>query len=330
MRSIVTNTHSLKVAMRSWSTIVCIAFAIALGGVAVKSGLLGGWLQSPEKQTALGAPRSSSAQIFAAGIVEGTHRPLALRFETAGRVRQVFVCEGQHVKARQLLAELDSTECQLRIIAAEARLRIALAERDRVVLAVHDGSSAVENERTSRFSNESHGRIASSNVSDNQQEREIASAQVELAQTLLRQEQLMLDRTRLVAPMDSEILAVPFQPGEIVGPLQTTDALLLANRDQVHVRAFVEELDALDVRVGEQAVVMAEGTHDRQFHGVVSSCSPFVTPKNHRHSTPGERLDVRVREIVVDVREAESLLIGLPVEVFIDVSQPTNVGPVAR
>jgi multidrug resistance efflux pump len=234
-------------------------------------------------------------------------------------VKHVFVCEGQRVKARQLLAELDSTECQLRVIAAETQLRIAQAERERLALAVRDSSAAPENGRTSHFSDESRGRDTSANFSNNHEDCKIASARVELAQTLLRQEQLMLDKNRLVAPVDGEILTVPFQPGEVVGPIQPSDALLLANRDKIHVRAFVEELDALEVAVGETAVVMSAGTHNRQLHGTVISCSPYVAPKFHRHSNPGERLDVRVREAIVEVREADFLLIGLPVEVFINV-----------
>lgn len=309
--------------MKLWSTIFGIAFVLALGSAVFKFGSLQGWLQSQEKQTALFAPQPP-LQIFAAGIVEGADRPLALRFETSGRVKQVFVCEGQRVKARQLLAELDPTEFQLRVIAAETQLRIALAEREQASLAGGDSPAAADNGRTSYFSDESGNRVASTNFRDDHQDRQIAGARVELAQTRLRQEQLMLDRSRLVAPFDGEILAVPFQPGEVVGPFPPTEALLMTNRDKIHVRAFVEELDALDVAVGALAVITVAGGRDRQFHGTVISCAPYVAPKSHRHSNPGERLDVRVREVVVEVGAAESLLIGLPVEVFIDAQQPTN------
>jgi hypothetical protein len=91
---------------------------------------------------------------------------------------------------------------------------------------------------------------------------------------------------------------------------------------KTRVRAFVEELDAMDVATGQQATAIASGKADRAYHGVVLFCAPFVQPKSHRHLNPGERLDVRVREIMVELKDGGDLLTGLPVEVFIDPKIP--------
>jgi hypothetical protein len=63
---------------------------------------------------------------------------------------------------------------------------------------------------------------------------------------------------------------------------------------------------------------MAAGQPHREYSGAVRTCSPSVRPKSHRHLKPIERLDVRVREVVIELDDARDLPIGLPVEVFID------------
>ena len=63
-------------------------------------------------------------------------------------------------------------------------------------------------------------------------------------------------------------------------------------------------------------VVTAAGQPDREYYGAVRTCSPYVGPKSHWHLKPTERLDVRVREVVIELEEGGDLLIGLPVEVF--------------
>lgn len=54
------------------------------------------------------------------------------------------------------------------------------------------------------------------------------------------------------------------------------------------------------------------------YSGTVTACSLYFRPKSQRLLKPGERLDMRVREVVVDLDDGHDLLIGLPVEVMIE------------
>ena len=135
----------------------------------------------------------------------------------------------------------------------------------------------------------------------------------------VKHERLMLGKVQLRSPIDGVILQASAEPGELVGPTDERDLFTVVNRDQIRVRAFVEELDALNVTVGQRATIAVVGRTDRQYLGQVASCSPHVRPKFHRHLKPGERLDVRVREVVIDLTDGSDLLIGLPVEVFINI-----------
>src|SRR5262249_41802604 len=146
----------------------------------------------------------------------------------------------------------------------------------------------------------------------------IAETKVTLAEGALRRERVMLEKTMLLAPTDGVVLRVLGEPGEMVGPSDERDLVTLVNRDRTRVRAHVEELDALNVAVGQKARVTAEGHPDRPYEGIVHSCSPCVAPKSHRHLKPGEMFDIRVREIIIELADGADLLIGLPVDVFIE------------
>jgi hypothetical protein len=49
-----------------------------------------------------------------------------------------------------------------------------------------------------------------------------------------------------------------------------------------------------------------------------------MQPKSHRHLNPSERLDVRVRKIVVELDDGADLLIGLPVEAAVNGKAPAG------
>lgn len=242
----------------------------------------------------------SATRIFAGGIVEGVHRELALTFDVSGRVKAVHVQEGDLVKAGEVLAELDTDEAELLVSQAETQLKIALAERDQLI---------VESIRLARETG--------SKPSLSREEKIIAEGKVALAETAVRRERLLLDKLRLRAPIDATVLRALAEPGELIRPQGDHDLFILVNRNSTRVRAYVEELDAMHVRTGQHAAVTAAGSPGREYPGIVRTCSPHVRPKSHRHLKPGERLDVRVREVVIDLENGADLLIGLPVEVFI-------------
>jgi HlyD family secretion protein len=146
----------------------------------------------------------------------------------------------------------------------------------------------------------------------------VADARVALAEAAVRQGQNAVEKTRLRAPSKGVVLHVLAEPGRLAGPEDGRDLLTVANRDSTRVRAYVEELDALNVKVGQRAVVTTDGKPDREYAGMVQSCSPHVRPKEHKHLKPGEMTDIRSREIVIDLENGDDLVIGLPVDVFIE------------
>lgn len=61
-----------------------------------------------------------------------------IAFRVSGTIRKIYVKEGSHVRAGQLLAELDPTDYQVQLDATEAQYRQIKAEAERVIALYND------------------------------------------------------------------------------------------------------------------------------------------------------------------------------------------------
>ena len=303
------------------------------------------------------AARSGNSLIYSAGNVEGRDRETSIRFELSGRLIVVCVSEGDIVRQGATLARLESDEWKSELAIAEAALELAKAERSRLangarpetreVAAAQVEVTRVDLERTRKTlarSNELTG-VLSREDQDNDQaafdaagaelkvavaqavevnaaaradELLIADAKIALQQAKIDEIKLRLAKTELRAPFDGTVVRVNTTPGELVGPRTIEPLFTMVDSSQLRVRAYVDELDALCVEPGMAACVTADGLLDEQFRGTVISCSPWMTRKVGTTHDAEERLDVKVREVIVLLEPRDSLaklVIGLPVEV---------------
>lgn len=260
----------------------------------------------PESQTDTASAPVDQRLIFAAGVVEGLGEPLDVQFEVPGRIRRVLVQEGQKVRKDDVLAELEPELFELAVNMAEADLRMAQLQSQNLETVQATGSDETGTVRQ-----------ASLPRSTKATEQLMATSRVEHAELALQREQIQLQKAQVHSPMDGTVVECVVRPGEVVPQFGNSAAFRIVDRTKTRVRAWIEELDAMDVHPGLSAAVVASGSVDRKFRGTVISCAGYVQPKAERHLNPGERLDVRVREIVVELKDGEELLLGLPVEVFI-------------
>lgn len=304
------------------------------------------------------ASDAQSRRIFAAGTVEGAQREVPLRFEISGRLVALEVAEGDQVEQGQVLAELDPQVWEHRLAEAQARLRLARAERDRLAngaspesrevlrsdvravevlvreaealfgrgkrLATQNAISTQElDEQRYRYEkvvaqlHAARARLQETEAPVRKDDLSVAESKVSLAEAVVRQEQTMLEKTHLRAPTRGIVLHIPAEAGELVGPNDERELVIIVNCDRTRVRAYIEELDALRVHPGQTAEVTADGRPGKKYQGRVKSCALFVRPKSHKHLQPGELTDVRVREVMLELTDAAELVIGLPVDVFI-------------
>jgi RND family efflux transporter MFP subunit len=249
--------------------------------------------------------------ISANGMSEGAREELALRSEIAGTLKTISVRTGDPVRAGQLLAVLENATQQAQATVARADLQAAAAQLDQC-------GADVERSR----------RLLGKNA-DSRENYERAVLQLKLAQARLQQAQGRLDvaqadlaKTELRAPWDGQVLRVFDEPGAQVGPASARPILLLADVSRRRVRAFVEELDALHVRVGQRALIMVDGLPSTEFSGRVREVWLRMDRDAPRSDTPGEYQDVYHRLVLIDLENGSELPLNLRVNVRIDIRPP--------
>ncbi|MAG94869.1 MAG: hypothetical protein CMJ48_14160 [Planctomycetaceae bacterium] len=144
-----------------------------------------------------------------------------------------------------------------------------------------------------------------------------AEARIKLAEAVVSQAQERLAKTMLSAPTDGVILRISAEPGELLGTDRSQTFLAMTNISQIRVRAYVEELDALTLEIGQSTYVTVDGRPDEQYRGEIVWLAPGMGPKRHRHHKPNEHMDQKVREVLIQLERSEGLIVGVPVDVFI-------------
>jgi multidrug resistance efflux pump len=152
----------------------------------------------------------------------------------------------------------------------------------------------------------------------------LARARIRAGEAELELAKVQLDRCTLRAPTSAQILDVSAEVGELAGPTSTRPPITLADTSRLRVRAFVEEYDAPRVREGMIALITADGIAGDGLKGQVTRLSPQMTRKQFTNDQPGERLDVKTREVWIDLdvpaggEVDRELVVGLRVDVVLD------------
>ena len=148
-----------------------------------------------------------------------------------------------------------------------------------------------------------------------QDEIRLAEAGIASTQAAVGLAQVALAKTALRSPTAASVLDVNAEQGELLTAGEPTPSVVLADTRRLHVRVFVEELDAPQLTPGIVARITADGLPGKVFSGRIVSMSPRMSGKRLFTGRPNELYDTKVREVLVEVEEGEGLLIGLRVDV---------------
>ncbi|AKF07852.1 HlyD family secretion protein [Sandaracinus amylolyticus] len=285
------------------------------------------------------------------GLIEPARPESRLAPAVAGRIAAVHVEEGQRVAAGTLLVELESGPEQAALAAAEAEVAVAEATlvRSRRGVRAEDlealtsdaqaasaraelsagvlarleaasrggGVTVDELERARRQADAD--RLSALTASARQRagqsgRREdvlVAHAQLQAAIARRDQARAALDRLRIVAPVDGEVLEVHFRVGEYAQPGGAEPLIVMGDTSRLRARIDVDERDVARVREGAAARISVDAFPDRFFDGRVVAIGRRMGRKNVRSDEPTERIDTKVLEVVVELGEdARELIVG--------------------
>jgi HlyD family secretion protein len=272
------------------------------------------------------------------------HSPLATT------IRSIDVQQGDHVKAGQLLMQLDDTTARARVASAESGLRSAQATQE----AIHQGGTLEERQSLSSTITrdkldlaqrqrdlasleklQQTGAASPSEVEASRQrvtlaedtlrtdegrqqtrysplEQQRAAAAVADAQANLQAARSVLSQTSVRATADGVVYSIPVGRSDFVeeGKL----LLQMADLEKMRVRAYFDEPEIGRLAVGQKIRIVWDAKIGQEWHGHIAQVPASITSYGTRN----------VGEVLVAIDDAEN---GLLPETHVTVTVTTSSAP---
>lgn len=221
-------------------------------------------------------------------------------------VRELFVERGDRIRRGQLIATLDTIDV--------AETEVEVAEREIARVEAELANARREMRRSTELNR---GQVLPDADREHWEgevavlEAELASARAEVARA-----EAALERSRVYAPVEAQVLQVHTWPGERVGE---RGILEVARTQRMVAVAEVYETDIGRVRLGQRATVTSPALRE-PLTGTVEWIALKVDKQDAVGTDPAARKDARVVEveIALDDSAAASGLTNLQVEILIE------------
>ena len=126
-----------------------------------------------------------------------------------------------------------------------------------------------------------------------------------------------LAKCEIRSPLDGIVLRKEVSVGELVSVYYPKPLLVLSKIDRYRIRAEVDEHDITKIRLGQNAIVMINGSQRIRLHGKISEIAPVMGRRKILTSDPADKSDRDVMEVIIDLdKKPKSLPIGLRVSVI--------------
>ncbi|MCK5650692.1 MAG: efflux RND transporter periplasmic adaptor subunit [Gemmatimonadetes bacterium] len=246
---------------------------------------------------------SPGFESYPATLVPTERADLATRM--SGTIRRIRVDVGSEVSSGQVLAELDASDIEARIAAAEANTRLARRSFDRIENLAADGAAS-------------------------QQELDEVTARQEAAEAGLRDARAQASYAVLRAPFDGVVVARMAHPGDLAAPGRPLLSLL--GRKALKVEADLPADMAGKVQVGDELSVFFPSLGSRVAVGV-TRVVPALTPGSRRfriearllEDLPGEGSVVPGAYVRLVLQEQDASRQWIPADAVVRRGQLTGV-----
>ncbi len=293
------------------SSLLKLVALFALAG-AVAFALLG----RPPVAAVAAVKRGRAVHTVLATVSVRADRTLELRGENAGRVRSSTLAIGGRVRAGEVVVQMDDTDLQheLRRLtderdAAQRRLAAGSASAPALVTAREERDKAARQADAGTFPKADVERLRrtvqqlETSMALEQIDREAALSDLE---SRLKLQQRLIEKTRVAAPTDAQVVAVLAQPGDLVPAGAPLATLLSAARV---VEGSLSEENFSAVAVGQRATVTFLGYGAEKFDATVAAVLPTADAATQRYTV---RLDVKIapERLVPGLSGEASVILG--------------------
>ncbi len=252
--------------------------------------------------------------VVATGKVEAITK-VEIKSKASGIVKKLYIEAGDHVKAGQVLAELDRVEMEAQVRQSEAQLQSAQATlrsseadlaRSRVDAEGVDvpmlkrawerassmakqgvvSQAALDEAEKNYVLSTNKQNVAAAQVQVNSARVAQARAEVKRAEATLSQLREQLSYTTIVAPIDGIVLSRDVEVGDAVSSIlvmgsAATQVMTIGDTREVYVKGKVDESDIGKVYLGQPARIRVESFRDKTFQGKVTRIAPMGVEKDN-------------------------------------------------
>jgi HlyD family secretion protein len=251
-------------------------------------------------------------------VATGKIEPLVkveIKSKASGIVEKILADYGEHVRAGQILVELDKEQLRARVAEADANLQAAQASVESAEATYERNKVDAEGpdlpflrstvERNRKLAAE--GVVSASTLDDadkayqlglNKQlsaQRYMAVSRAEIARSKAQVAQMQaaldsaeedLRNSTIVSPMDGLVLSRDVEVGDAVSSIlilgsQASLVMTLGDVSEVYVKGKVDEADISKVYLGQRARIVVESLKDKKFEGKVTKISPMGVEKDN-------------------------------------------------
>jgi HlyD family secretion protein len=228
-----------------------------------------------------------------------------------GIVREVFVQEGDQVKAGDVLARQEDEDSRLALGRTTAELAQAQAQIE--AIEVDLAIARREEERLSQLSVDdlvTRQRLdeARDVVRQAQARLSAQTATVEVVRARLAEATYEVDQRVVRAPTDGLVVRRYANPGSGASTLNVTALFQLQPAANRIVRAELEERSLNAVVIGQAVQIVPESDQSLSYPGRVIRIAAVMGARKLQSDNPQERTDDRVVEVVVDAQSAPILI----------------------
>jgi HlyD family secretion protein len=333
--------------MRRRGIIITVAVLLLLGSATLLVLRLRTDGDGPQLRTAIVERGPLQATVSAAGTLAAVVT-VQVGSQVSGQIRELHVDFNSEVKAGQLIARIDPDSFEARVAQATAELEVARAavliqqanlgraradadkanitaadaQRDfqrKRDLAERGAGSAADKDRQEATALGARAQVQGAQAGTLMAQAQLANAvaTVKQREAALRQAQIDLDRTRIVAPVDGTVILRNVDAGQTVAASLQAPILFTIAQDlrEMQVETSIDEADIGRLREGMPASFTVDSMPAREFDGVIRQIrkSPQVVQNVVTYTVvvsahnadlrllPGMTANVR---IVTDRREA--------------------------
>ena len=283
------------------------------------------YLTEPVVRTSIAQTVSATGEISAAQLVD-------VGAQASGQIKKLHVTLGQQVKKGDLIAEIDSTSQLNNLNTNKAKLDTYQAQLVSAEIALRSADKKYQREQA-LWKEDATSREA---LEDAQDAFAAAKASVAELKSSIRQTQIAINTaeadlgyTRITAPMDGTVVAIPVEEGQTVNANQTTPTIVqVADLSTMLNKMQIAEGDITKVKPGQTVNFTILSEPDSSLTTTLEKVDPGLTTMSqgsYSNSTDTTETAIYYYARALVPNKEGKLSIGMTTQNTIEINSADNV-----